>query len=114
MTREELREGWVKAWTKFYSYPSMFRRFHLSRNSSWIQAAGFWPLNLMQHRLAHSKIEKGMQRFRSGVAIEDDPISLESDAFPYAGLAATAGPRSPIITDTKLKHDPRKHLPVVG
>lgn len=70
MSREKLREGWVRAWTRFYSLSSMARRFNVNRNSSWIQTLGFWPLNLMQNRLAHHKIAGGMQRFRSGLEAE--------------------------------------------
>ena len=65
MTRDELREGWVRAWTNFYSFSSMWRRFVLRKESSWIQAAGFWPLNVMQNRLAHHKIAGGQQRHRT-------------------------------------------------
>ncbi len=71
MSREQLREGWMRAWTSFYSYSSMWKRFAVNRRSSWIQALGFWPINMLQHRLAHKKIVGGMQRFRSGVQIED-------------------------------------------
>lgn len=71
MTREQLREGWMRAWTSFYSYSSMWKRYAVNRRSSWIQALGFWPLNILQNRLAHVKIVGGMQRFRSGVQIED-------------------------------------------
>ncbi len=79
MTREELREGWVRAWTQFYSPSSMLKRFTVRRESSWIQIAGYWPLNIMQNRLAHLKIAGGMQRFRSGVQIEDE---TEAKAVP--------------------------------
>lgn len=80
MTREQLREGWVRAWTRFYSPSSMWRRFTVQRRSSWVQWAGFWPLNVMQNRLAHHKIAGGMQRWRSGVAVEDTPPSVEPAA----------------------------------
>jgi radical SAM superfamily enzyme YgiQ (UPF0313 family) len=65
MTRETLREGWVKAWTQFYTLSSMWQRFTLRPASSWIQAAGYWPLNVMQNRLAHHKIAGGKQRHRT-------------------------------------------------
>jgi radical SAM superfamily enzyme YgiQ (UPF0313 family) len=65
MTREELREGWVRAWTRFYSARSIWDRFTVRRASSWIQSVGYWPLNLMQNRLANLKIAGGSQRFRS-------------------------------------------------
>jgi hypothetical protein len=56
MTREQLHEGWRRAWTRFYRYGSMWRRWTVRRQSSWIQSVGFWPLNLMQHRLARTRI----------------------------------------------------------
>ena len=65
MTRTQLREGWVKAWTDFYTFSSMWRRFTVRPASSWIQALGYWPLNVMQNRLAHWKIAGGQQRHRS-------------------------------------------------
>jgi radical SAM superfamily enzyme YgiQ (UPF0313 family) len=99
MSRERLREGWVHAWTKFYSYSSMWRRFTLTRESSWIQLAGYWPLNFMQHALAHRKIAGGNQRFRSGVRIEDDA--------PAIVAPETAGEGS-------VKEKPRRQLQVVG
>jgi radical SAM superfamily enzyme YgiQ (UPF0313 family) len=65
MSREQLREGWVRAWTRFYSPSSILRRFTLTRRSSWIQALGYFPLNVMQNRLARLKIMGGMERFRT-------------------------------------------------
>jgi radical SAM superfamily enzyme YgiQ (UPF0313 family) len=52
LTREQLREGWVRAWTRFYTAGSMWRRWTVRRRSSWLQTAGYWPLNLFQRRLA--------------------------------------------------------------
>jgi radical SAM superfamily enzyme YgiQ (UPF0313 family) len=100
MTREQLREGWMRAWTRFYSYGSMARRFAVNRHSSWIQTLGYWPLNLLQHRLTHKKIVGGMQRFRSGVTIDDSPLELEPlvaplpDDIPQARLS---GKRLPVL-----------------
>ncbi|WP_437522096.1 radical SAM protein [Sorangium sp. So ce726] len=82
MSRERLREGWVSAWTKFYSPSSIWRRFTLTRQSSWIQLAGFFPLNFMQHTLAHRKIAGGEQRFRSGVHIEETAASSLAQPQP--------------------------------
>ncbi len=65
MTREQLREGWVKAWTDFYTFSSMWRRFTVRRASGVIQSMGYWPLNFMQNRLAHWKIAGGQQRHRT-------------------------------------------------
>jgi radical SAM superfamily enzyme YgiQ (UPF0313 family) len=56
MTREQLHEGWVRAWQRFYTYGSMWRRFTVGPQSSWIQSLGFWPLNLMQRRMAVGRI----------------------------------------------------------
>jgi radical SAM superfamily enzyme YgiQ (UPF0313 family) len=65
MSRTELREGWMRAWQRFYSPSSMWKRWTVRRRSSWIQTLGFLPLNVMQNRLAHHKILGGKQRFRS-------------------------------------------------
>ena len=63
MTREELREGWQKAWQRFYAPGSVWHRWTIHRRSSWIQTAGFLPLNLMQRRLVKAKILGGASRF---------------------------------------------------
>jgi len=52
LSREQLREGWVRASSRFFSYGSMWRRWVLPPRSSWIQRIAFWPLNVMQHRVA--------------------------------------------------------------
>jgi radical SAM superfamily enzyme YgiQ (UPF0313 family) len=65
MSRDELREGWSRAWQRFYSPRAIWQRFTLRQRSSWIQIAGYLPLNFMQNRLAHYKIGRGLQRFRS-------------------------------------------------
>jgi radical SAM superfamily enzyme YgiQ (UPF0313 family) len=85
MTREELREGWVRAWKSFYSYSSMLRRFTLTRRSSWVQLAGFFPLNVMQHALAKHKIEGGNPRFRSSAEGEG---GVDLDLFDRETTAA--------------------------
>ena len=63
MTREQLREGWMRAWQRFYSWPSIFKRYTIRSHSSLIQSVGFLPLNAMQRRLAVKKIVGGHQRF---------------------------------------------------
>lgn len=97
MSREALREGWVRAWTRFYSYSSMWQRFTLTRNSSWIQIAGYWPLNFMQHALAHRKIAGGDQRFRSGVWVEEGasaaPVGTEDPGSEASGVPSRPAPR---------------------
>jgi radical SAM superfamily enzyme YgiQ (UPF0313 family) len=74
VSREELKEGWVRAWTSFYTLSSMWRRFVVRKSSNWIQTLGYWPLNLMQNRLAHWKIAGGKQRHRSGVEYAHAPV----------------------------------------
>lgn len=104
MTREELREGWVRAWKRFYSPRAIWDRWTVTRQSSWIQTLGYLPLNVMQNRLAKLKIEGGMQRFRAGVQIEDRPGDrLVVDE--HATLPAEATPP---------RDDGRRGLPLVG
>jgi radical SAM superfamily enzyme YgiQ (UPF0313 family) len=62
MSREQLKEGWVKAWNDFFTFSSMWQRFVLTKDSGWIQAFAYWPLNIAQNRLAHWKIAAGHQR----------------------------------------------------
>ncbi len=69
MTREQLREGWKRAWTRFYSPRSIWDRWTVRRRSSWIQTIGYLPINILQHRLAHLKIAGGVQRFNSSAAL---------------------------------------------
>lgn len=85
MTREALREGWQRAWQRFYSPGSIWKRWTVRQRSSWIQTLGYLPLNLMQNRLAKYKIGKGSQRFRS--QSDFDPMSTVMSA-----IAAEAGP----------------------
>ncbi len=68
MSREQLREGWVRAWKHFYTPTSIAKRFTLRRGSSWVQSVGFLPLNVMQNRLAKSKIAMGRQRHRTDIS----------------------------------------------
>ena len=72
MTRDELREGWTRAWREFYSPRAIWDRFTIGAASGWIQNFGYFPLNLMQHRLARRKeVAGGLQRFLSGVGVDD-------------------------------------------
>jgi radical SAM superfamily enzyme YgiQ (UPF0313 family) len=98
MTREALREGWLRAWRRFYSPRSIWDRFTVNRSSSWIQALGYVPLNVMQNRLVHYKIEGGMQRFRSAPAYDSQTRPPDLDPPP----------RRPEITIT----NGTRHLPV--
>ncbi|HEY3236826.1 MAG TPA: radical SAM protein [Polyangiaceae bacterium] len=65
MTREQLKEGWVRAWKRFYSPHAIWKRWTVRPRSSWIQTFGYLPLNFLQNRLATHKIAGGQQRFRS-------------------------------------------------
>jgi radical SAM superfamily enzyme YgiQ (UPF0313 family) len=67
MTRTQLHEGWVRAWQRFYTYGSMWRRFTVSAHSSWIQSLGYWPLNLMQRRMALGRIAASGTRSASAI-----------------------------------------------
>jgi radical SAM superfamily enzyme YgiQ (UPF0313 family) len=121
MTREELREGWVRAWTNFYSYSSMWKRYTVrmpqrggedgdTPGSSWIQSLGFWPLNLMQHSLAHRKIAGGQQRFRAGIELESAAVRMGAPlTSPSAVGFADIGPGV-----KRRKRDGKKALHVVG
>lgn len=73
MTREELREGWMRAWKKFYSPRAIWDRWTVRKDSSWVQTLGYLPINIFQNRLAALKINGGMQRFQTGIHIEDRP-----------------------------------------
>ncbi|MFT3771895.1 MAG: radical SAM protein [Minicystis sp.] len=103
MSREELREGWVRAWKRFYAPQAIWDRFTVTRRSSWIQTLGYFPLNVMQNRLAKLKIEGGMQRFRAGVHIEDG-----ADDRPVIDESVTLPVEAP-----KAREDGRRALPVV-
>jgi radical SAM superfamily enzyme YgiQ (UPF0313 family) len=63
MTREALRAGWQRAWRRFYAPGSVWHRWTIRRRSSWVQVAGYLPLNLMQRRLVMGKILGGAERF---------------------------------------------------
>jgi radical SAM superfamily enzyme YgiQ (UPF0313 family) len=103
MSREKLREGWMRAWQRFYSPGSIWKRWTVRERSSWIQTLGYLPLNLMQNRLAKYKIGKGTQRFRS--ARDFDPMSTVRSA-----IAADVGP----ITPQGDAEDEPRRLRVIG
>jgi radical SAM superfamily enzyme YgiQ (UPF0313 family) len=103
MTREALREGWQRAWQRFYSPGSIWKRWTVRQRSSWIQTLGYLPLNIMQNRLAKYKIGRGNQRFRS--ASDFDPMSTVMNA-----LASEVGPITPQSDDATA---PRR-LRVIG
>ena len=109
MSRETLREGWVKAWLDFYTFSSMWQRYTVRPASSWIQALGYWPLNILQNRLAHTKIAGGRQRHRTAAGHTMDvandamaapvqsptPVGFAEMQTPGRGLADAV--RLPIV-----------------
>lgn len=66
MTREQLHEGWQRAWQQFYSPAGIWKRWTVRSGSSLVQSLGYLPLNLMQNRLVKRKIMGGQQRFLTG------------------------------------------------
>ena len=52
---QQLRDGWVRASRRFFSYGSMWKRWAVPPRSSWIQRVAFWPLNMMQHRATRAR-----------------------------------------------------------
>lgn len=119
MSREQLREGWARAWTSFYSYESMWKRYTLALprgdapGSSWSQVLGYWPINFMQHQLAHRKILGGMQRFRAGVEFGDAALQAIAGAAGAPPLSPTASGFSG-VGNLKRTADGRRALHVVG
>ncbi len=70
LSREQLREGWIRAWRAMYSYGSIARRFDGGLDRSWIQNLAYWPINLMMHELAERKIAGGDREWRKHRALE--------------------------------------------
>jgi radical SAM superfamily enzyme YgiQ (UPF0313 family) len=93
MSRDQLREGWVKAWLDFYTFSSMWRRFVVRPASSWIQALGYWPLNVMQrHRSGDDLVrERGADHF-ADAAQAPTPVGFSELKQPQI-----AGFRLPLI-----------------
>jgi radical SAM superfamily enzyme YgiQ (UPF0313 family) len=52
LTADQLREGWTRAARRFFSWSSMWHRWGIPPGRGWIQRGAFWPLNLMQRRMA--------------------------------------------------------------
>jgi radical SAM superfamily enzyme YgiQ (UPF0313 family) len=75
MTRDELRDGWIRAWRAMYAYPAIARRYDPGFDRSWIQNLAFWPINLLMHELAERKIAGGDRSFRKHRAL-DVPFGL--------------------------------------
>ncbi len=74
ITPQQLRDGWVRAWDRFYSWQSIWQRWTVRERSSWVQRVGFWPLNAQQHWMAKKKV----QRFGPGGPqhAAPDPLAL--------------------------------------
>lgn len=94
MTREQLREGWQRAWQRFYAPSSIWKRWTVRSQSSWIQTVGYLPINVMQNRLVKHKILGGTQRFRSGS--EFSPMSVAFDAIRRTAEAEPTHSPSPL------------------
>jgi len=75
MSRDELREGWVRAWRAMYSYRSIRKRYDFGMDRSWIQNLAYWPINLMMHELAEKKIAGGDRAWRKHRSL-DVPFGL--------------------------------------
>ena len=103
MTREALREGWQRAWKRFYSPPAIWSRWTVRARSSWIQTLGFLPLNVMQNRLVKHKIIGNQPRFRSDAGVDPMAGALES-------LACAVEPE----VQTHSSRTGSRALPLVG
>ncbi|MGB9628263.1 MAG: B12-binding domain-containing radical SAM protein [Thermodesulfobacteriota bacterium] len=58
MNPESLREGWKRAWRKFYSFPSILKRFHWNYPPTLINRFVYFPFQWMQYRFTQKKILK--------------------------------------------------------
>ena len=64
MNGETLREGWKRAWKKFYSFPSIMKRFQWNYRPTLANRLVYFPFQYMQHRFTQKKIIEGRRRFR--------------------------------------------------
>jgi radical SAM superfamily enzyme YgiQ (UPF0313 family) len=64
MSAEELRDGWKRAWEEFYSFPSIWKRFHWNYSPTLINRFVYFPFQWMQHRFTKKKILEGRRRYR--------------------------------------------------
>jgi radical SAM superfamily enzyme YgiQ (UPF0313 family) len=64
MSTEALREGWQRAWKEFYSFPSIWKRFHWEYSPTLINRFVYFPFQWMQHRFTKKKILEGRRRYR--------------------------------------------------
>jgi radical SAM superfamily enzyme YgiQ (UPF0313 family) len=65
MSSEVLREGWKRAWKEFYSFPSIWKRFHWDYSPTLINRFVYFPFQCMQHRFTKKKILEGRRRYRT-------------------------------------------------
>lgn len=75
MSRDALREGWIRAWRSMYSLSSIRQRYDFGIKHSWIQNVAYWPLNLMMRELADKKIGGGDRAWRKHRTL-DLPMGL--------------------------------------
>jgi len=64
MSGKALCEGWKRAWEEFYSFSSIWRRFHWDYSPTLINRFVYFPFQWMQHRFTKKKILEGKRRFR--------------------------------------------------
>ena len=64
MSIQTLREEWKRAWKKFYSFPSVLRRFQWNYPPTLVNRLIYFPFQLMQHRFTQKKIIEGRRRYR--------------------------------------------------
>ena len=65
MERETLLAGWKSAWKEFYSFPSIWKRFHWEFSPTLLNRFAYFPFQWMQHRFTKKKIVEGRRRYRS-------------------------------------------------
>lgn len=95
LSRDQLREGWMRAAQSFFSWSSMWRRWDVPPGASWIQRVAFWPLNLMQHRRAMRReaAVAAVETGSAGVFGMAPPTEPRRGSRPTDGSgAATPGP----------------------
>jgi radical SAM superfamily enzyme YgiQ (UPF0313 family) len=65
MSSEVLREGWKRSWKEFYSFSSIWKRFHWDYPPTPINRFVYLPFQLMQRRFTRKKIIEGRRRYRT-------------------------------------------------
>ena len=65
VSSEVLREGWKRAWKGFYSFLSIWKRFHWDYSPTLINRFVYFPFQWMQHRFTKKKILEGRRRYRT-------------------------------------------------